>query len=101
MKKYYQTLNKEKKNEIKKIYNETYKNTELQSRFIRLNIYIIVAILSAFILLILSYKYEDNHVYSIIISIILIATAIVFIIGKNIIKSNLLNKIALKNKPNK
>ncbi len=101
MKKYYQTLKNENKQKIKKEYQKEYQNTELQTRFTRLNIYIILAFLSALILLVLSYKYEDNHVYSIIVAIILILTGLTFIIGKYMIKINLLNKIALKNKNSK
>ena len=43
MKKYYQTLKKEDKQKIKKEYQKEYQNTELQTRFTRLNIYIILA----------------------------------------------------------
>ena len=98
MKKYYQTLNKEKKAEIKKIYQDKYKGSELTSRLNKLTIYIVLAIIAAIVLVVLSLLYEDSHISSFIIAALLVITAIIFMVGKYLIKSNLLNKIALENK---
>ncbi len=96
MKKYYQTLNSNAKKEIKEQYKKEYHHSELETRFTRLNIYIVLALISALVLIILSYQYEKNHIYSIIIAIILVMAALTFLIGKYFIKLNILNKIALK-----
>ena len=98
MKKYYQTLDKEKKDKIKEIYKKEYQKSEVDVRLKRLNIYIILAFLASIALIVLSLLYEDGHVTSFIMAGILIAIGIIFIIGKRMIKINLLNKIALNNK---
>lgn len=98
IKTYYQRLSKEEKKEIKSIYQKEYQNTELNKRLKRINILIIISIISALILLIMSYIYEEKHLSSIIIAGVLIATAITFIIASTKIKNNVYNKIALKKK---
>ena len=98
MKKYYQTLSKEKKQEIKKLYQKEYAKTDLNARLSRLLVFSILGIISAIIILVLSFKYEKEHLTSIFLAVILIISAVFFALGRNYVKTNLLNKIALKNK---
>ena len=98
MQKYYQTLSKEKKREIKELYKKEYHKTNINTRLIRLLIFSILSIITAIVILILTFKYEKNHITSILLAIILILSSLIFIIGRSYVKLNLLNKIALKNK---
>ena len=98
MKKYYSTLNKDKKKKIKEIYISEYKNSDLNARLSRLNIYAIIGYISAIIIFILSFKTEDNMIGSIIIASTLIVVSTVFLVGRYLVKIRVLNKIALKNK---
>ncbi len=101
IKTYYQTLSKEEKEKIKKEYQNTYQHTDIDIRLKRVNILIIISILAAILLLVMSYIYEDEHLSSIIIAGVLIATAITFVIASNKIKHNIYNKIALQKKAKK
>ena len=98
IKTYYQRLSKEEKKEIKNIYQKEYQNTELNKRLKRINVLIILSIISAIFLLVMSYIYEDKHWSSYIIAGVLLATALTFFIASTKIKNNVYNKIALKNK---
>ena len=95
MAKYYQTLSKNQKKEVNQKYKEDYQSSELFTRFHRLTIYTIIAILFGLFLIIYGYFFENKNIGSIIIGITLLILAIVFIIGKYLIKQNVLNKIAL------
>ena len=98
MQKYYQTLSKEEKQKIKNIYHQEYQKSEINTRFIRLNIYSFAAIFFSIILLILGITNKNERILDIGMAIILLITALSFLLGKHLIKLNLLNKIALKNK---
>ncbi len=98
MKKYYQTLNKEQKQEIKKLYNKKYTKSDLEARLNRLIIYSGAGYFFGAIILIYALKFEQKPLGSIIIAITLIIIATVYLIGRYIIKQNVLNKIAIKNK---
>lgn len=98
MKKYYQTLNKKEKEKIKELYKKEYSNKEIYARLTRLLVFSCLAIISAIIILVLSFKYEENHITSILLAIILIISSIIFFLGHFYVKLNILNKIALKNK---
>ncbi len=98
MKKYYQTLDKEKKREIKEVYEKEYKKTDVYVRLKRLFVYAIISIITALVIVIISYFYEEEHLTSIIMALILVFMAIVFLIGRFLIKLDLLNRIALKSK---
>ncbi len=97
MQKYYQRLTKEQKKEIKKIYQKEYK-TDINARLSRLSIFSILGFICAIIILVLSFKYEKEHLTSILLAILLFASSLAFILGRTYVKLNLLNKIALKNK---
>ena len=98
IKTYYQRLSKEEKEKIKKTYLKEYHESEINIRLKRINILIIISILSAILILVMSYMYEDKHLSSIIIAGVLLGTALTFYIASNKIKQNIYNKIALKNK---
>lgn len=98
MKKYYFTLTKEKRKRVKDQYKKEYEKSDLKVRLLRLYLYAIIGYLSAIILLIYAIKIEEEKTGSIIIAIILILTSTIFLIGSTLIKINVLNKIALKNK---
>ncbi len=98
MKKYYNTLTKEKKNKIKEIYKKDYKNTELQIRLIRLIIFASMGYITSIVLLIDAFLNKNSKVLNITIATILIIVSTIFLIGRFLIKQKVLNKIALKNK---
>lgn len=98
MKKYYRTLSKDKKLEIKKQFKKDYKNSELYTRLIRLYIYAAIGYISSIIIFLESLFYETNKMGSIIIAITLFIASTVFLVGNFIIRYNMYNKIALKNK---
>lgn len=98
MKTYYQTLSKDKKEEIKQIYQKEYAKSDLQIRLTRLKIYSLIGYLFSIIILLYAFKIESNKTGSIILATTLIILATVYLIGSILIKRNVLNKIALKNK---
>lgn len=98
MKKYYFTLTKEKRKKIKDQYKKEYEKSDLRVRLLRLNLYTVIGYLSAIIILIYTIKIEEEKTGSIIIAVILIIASTIFLIGRSLIKINVLNKIALKNK---
>lgn len=98
MKKYYQTLSKEKKKEVKKRYIKEYAKTDLDVRLTRLLAYSIVGYVFALIILLSAIFLEENKTGSIIISVTLFIVATVFIVGRYLIKLKVLNKIALNSK---
>lgn len=98
MRKYYSTLDKEKKLKVKEQFKKEYKNKELYTRLIRLYIYAVIGYISSIIIFIESLIYEENKTASMIIAITLFLASTVFLVGSIIIKYNVLNKIALKNK---
>lgn len=98
MKKYYFTLSKEKKDEIKLIYQKEYKNSDINIRLKRLSLYVIVGFIFSILLFIDTFKDNDLNVGSLVIAITLALACFVFLIGKYIVKLRILNKIALKNK---
>lgn len=98
MQKYYNTLNKEQKNHIKELYNKNYKDTDLQARLKRLKIYAIISYAFAIFVLVSAYLLDDDILGSIIIAVTMFVLGTVYIIGSLIVKRNVLNKIALKEK---
>lgn len=98
MKKYYNTLSKEQKLKIKDLYDKEYANSELEMRFKRLRFYSLVSIVFAIVVLVYSLMYESSKIGSMILVVTLFILALVYLIGIFIIKQNVLNKIALKNK---
>lgn len=98
MKKYYNTLNKENKTKIKKIYQEEYKNTDLQVRLVRLLIFAFMGYITASVLLIDALLNQTSKTLNLTIAIILFIISTVFIIGRFLVKLKVLNKIAIKNK---
>ncbi len=98
---YYQTLSKEEKKKVKKEYQKEYQETEIMERFRRLNIYAIIAILFGLFLIIYAYFFENKNIGSIILGITMLILALVFIIGKALVKLRLLNKVALNQKRKK
>ena len=98
MQKYYQTLNKEEQAKIKETYQKEYAKSEISIRFTRLNIYIAASIFLSIILIIMGIMDKSERILDFSLAIILCIAATSFFIGKHIIKLNLLNKIALKNK---
>ena len=101
MKKYYQTLSKEKKKEIKEIYQKEYKNTDLQVRLGRLIIYAVIGYITSLFIYISAFIEKDFKVENIIIGTILLVASTIFLIGRTMIKQNVLNKLALKEKNEK
>lgn len=101
MKKYYNTLNKEQKLEVKALYNKKYSNSDLETRFKRLRIYALVSLIFAIVILVYTFMYEESKLGSIIMAVTLIILAIVYLVGTIIIKQNVLNKVALENKKKK
>lgn len=98
MKKYYYTLKKEKKAEIKKIYTKEYKNSDFNLRLKRLTIYTVVGFLFSIYLFIDVFAAETFSIGTLIIAITLLIVSIVFLVGRYLLKLKMLNKIALKNK---
>lgn len=98
MKKYYNTLNKENKTKIKQIYQEEYKNTDLQVRLVRLLIFALMGYITASVLLIDALLNQTSKTLNLTIAIILFIISTVFIIGRFLVKQKVLNKIAIKNK---
>lgn len=98
MKKYYNTLNKENKTKIKQIYQEEYKNTDLQVRLVRLLIFALMGYITASVLLIDALLNQTSKALNLTIAIILFIISTVFIIGRFLVKQKVLNKIAIKNK---
>lgn len=98
MKKYYQTLNKEKKKEIKEKFKQEYKNTELKYRLNRLMIYSLLGYAVSIFIIVYAILKEENDIGSIIIGTTLFIASTIFLIGRFLIKRNVLNKFALKNK---
>ncbi len=98
MKKYYQRLDKDKKQEIKKIYDKEYANSEFKSRLTRLLIYAIVAYVLAFSLLLYSFIYDTDMISNIIMASTLLVLGTIYLGGRYIAKLNVLNKLALKKK---
>ena len=100
MKKYYQTLSTNQKNKIKEIYQKEYANADIKTRLNHLNFYIIASYIFALLLIILGLTNKKELIMDISLALVLIIAGTSFLIGKHIIKTNLLNKIALKNKKN-
>ncbi|MDE5539559.1 MAG: hypothetical protein K2J20_03640 [Bacilli bacterium] len=98
MKKYYQTLTKEKKQEIKTIYKKEYAHSDLKARLQRLVVYAIASYIFAAVLLVYNFISQENDITNIICAISLIVLGTVYLIGRYIAKLNILNKVALKNK---
>lgn len=98
MKKYYQRLDKNRKLEIKKIYNKEYAKSDFKVRLNRLMVYAVMAYVFALILLIYSLVYDTDKISNIIIAITLLVLGTIYLIGRYIAKLNVLNKIALKKK---
>lgn len=98
MKKYYSTLSREKKKEVKQIFQKEYKNTDLYTRLVRLYIYAGIGFISSIIIFGEAFVYDEKRVESLLIAIPLFIASFIFLIGSIIIKRNTLNKIALKNK---
>lgn len=98
MKKYYNTLNKEKKKEIKEKYQKEYKNTDIHVRLVRLVIYAIIGYITSIAIYIDAFLEKTNKVGNFIIATTLFIASTIFLIGRIAIKQKLLNKIALKNK---
>jgi len=98
MKKYYHTLSKQEKKDIKNKYKKEYANSDVQARLLRLKIYSVIGYLFSIVLLVYAFKFESNKVGSIIIAITLIVVSTVYVIGSIIVKNRILNKIALKMK---
>lgn len=98
MKKYYYTLSKEKKKEIKEQYKKEYTGSDVAVRLLRLKIYAIIGYLFSIVILAYSFKFEKSQIGSIIMAVTLITVSTVYVIGSIIVKMNLYNKIALKNK---
>ena len=98
MKKYYYTLTKEKKKEIKEIYNKEDMHSNLKIRLNRLKFYAIIGYSFAALILFYAINYENNKFSSIFTAITLIIIATIYIIGIYSIKLKVLNKIALEHK---
>lgn len=98
MKKYYQRLTKEQKKDINIKYEKEYGNSDLQVRLNRLKVYAGIGYLFGIILLIYTFKFDEPKIGNIIIAITLFVVSTVYLVGRYIIKLNVLNKIALKNK---
>lgn len=98
MKKYYSTLDKNKKQEIKTKFKKEYKNTDLNVRLIRLRIYAGIGYVLSIFIFIDSLLHEESKIGSMIIAITLFIASTFFLVGSFLVKLNVLNKIALKNK---
>lgn len=96
MKKAYSGLDKTKKNKVKEIYVKEYNH--VIKRLNRLKIYALIGYLFAFLFLFYTFKFEDNHIGSIVTSVTLIVLATVYLGGSFVIKRRILNKIALEKK---
>ncbi len=98
MKKYYHTLSKEKKKEIKEQYKKDYAGSDVAVRLLRLKIYAIIGYLFSIVILAYAFKFEESKIGSIIMAVTLIIVSTVYVVGSIIVKNRLLNKIALKQK---
>jgi len=98
MQKYYNTLNKEEKRRIKDLYFKKYHNSDLETRLKRLKVYAIISYVFAIFVLISALILDDDLTGSIILSITMFILGTVYMFGSLIVKRNVLNKIALKNK---
>ena len=98
MKKYYSTLNKEKRKIINNIYLKEYKKTELNKRLNRLLLFFILGTGFSIYLFVDAFNGEELNISSLISAITLLIASLVFLIGRYKIKLDVLNKIALKNK---
>jgi len=98
MKKYYNTLTKEKKIEIKKIYDQKYKDSRLEASLKRLRFYAYLGYLFGIIFLAYALKTNESKTSSNIISTILFIIGTGYVVGTIIIKNKVLNDLALKEK---
>lgn len=98
MKKYYNTLNKEEKEKIKKIYKSDYKDSELRIRLVRLLIYAIIGYITSIVLCIEAFIKNNTKTLDIVIATTLFIASSIFLVGGIILKLKTLNKIALKTK---
>lgn len=98
MKKYYNTLDKKKKDEIKKEYQKTYQKTDLNTRLTRLLVYSIIGYITGIAMILEVILTDAEKTGNIIIAITLFIAATVFLVGRIKIKNDVLNKLALKKK---
>lgn len=98
MKKYYRTLNKEERNEIKEIYKKEYKNSDLNVRLVRLVIYSVIGYITTAVIYADAFINKTGKVTSIVIATSLFIASTIFLISSILIKQKVLNQIALKNK---
>lgn len=94
----YSKLSKEDRKKIKAIYLEEYQNSDFQKRLNRLLIYSIVACIFAIFLIVYSVITKEDVVSNLLIAIPLIMAAIIFLVGRNYAKNNVLKNIATRKK---
>ena len=97
-KNYYCQLKRSEKKKVQEQYKKEYAHSDFQNRLIRLAVYSAIGILFSIFLIVYSIITKEYVVSNLLVAIPLFIAAIVFMVGRQYAKLQVLNKIALKQK---